>query len=194
MIYGYARCSTNDTKQDVERQAKDLERLGAQRIYQEYISGTALALPQLEQLKKAIVPGDMLITTEISRLTRSVHQLCHLLEWAAELKIILRVGSLSIDFSRDIEAMTEAMVLMMGVFAQAEQRMTVQRVKSGVAHARAKGKQLGRPSMTKDKLPKEFLKQWPKFKKGQINKAEFAKNIGCSRPTLNKYISLMLQP
>ena len=192
MIYGYARCSTNDTKQDIERQTKDLERLGAERIFKEYMSGTVSTLPQLEELRQVMVKGDILIATELSRLTRSVHQLCHLLEWAAGLKICLKVGGLTIDYGEEVEPMSESMILIMGVFAQAEQRLTVQRVKSGVAHARAKGKQLGRPVMTKDRLPKEFVKNWPKFEKGKINKAEFARLVGCSRPTLNRYISLIL--
>jgi len=191
MVYGYARCSTNDSKQDVERQINELERLGAGKIFQEYISGTVLTLPKLETLKENMQPGDVLLATELSRLTRSVHQLCHLLEWAVDLKIIIKVGSLTIDFRTEIDPMVEAMIYMMGVFAQVEQRMTVQRVRSGIANAKAKGKKLGRPDMTKDRLPKEFLKYWGQFKKGLIGKAEYARLIERSRPTLNFYISLM---
>ena len=39
MIYGYCRCSTNETKQDINRQVRELKELGAtdKTIYKEYI-------------------------------------------------------------------------------------------------------------------------------------------------------------
>ena len=191
MIYGYARCSTNDSKQDIERQHRELGYMGAEEIFAEYISGTAAALPKLEELKERVEAGDTIVTTELSRLTRSVHQLCHLLEWAAGRRIVIKFGALAVDFSAEPEPMTEAMVFMMGVFAQAEQRMTVHRVRSGVANAKAKGQTLGRPVLTKTKLPKKFLKLWPEFVAGRISKAEYAQRIGKSRPTLNGYIAVM---
>ena len=41
MIYGYARCSTNEKKQDIERQKRELRRSGAaeNNIFFEYESG-----------------------------------------------------------------------------------------------------------------------------------------------------------
>ena len=40
-VYGYCRCSTNDTKQDIDRQVRELKEMGAQAatIYKEYVSG-----------------------------------------------------------------------------------------------------------------------------------------------------------
>ncbi len=40
MIYGYARCSTNESLQDIQTQLRKLKKLGAERIFQEYASGT----------------------------------------------------------------------------------------------------------------------------------------------------------
>ena len=39
MNYGYARCSTNETKQDINRQVRELKAAGAEKIYLEYEHG-----------------------------------------------------------------------------------------------------------------------------------------------------------
>ena len=54
MIYGYARCSTNETKQDINRQVRELKAAGAEEVYLEYEHGDAAVLkeqyPQAEDL------------------------------------------------------------------------------------------------------------------------------------------------
>ena len=39
MNYGYARCSTNETKQDINRQVRELKAAGAEEIFVEYEHG-----------------------------------------------------------------------------------------------------------------------------------------------------------
>ena len=179
MELGYARCSTSENKQEIDRQERDLKNMGAKKVFREYISGTAVSKPQLELLQKSMKPGDTLIATELSRLTRSVHQLCHILEWAADGRVILKVGGFTADFTENLDPMVEGMLLMMGIFAQIERKMTVLRVVSGVANARAKGKRLGRPPLSKEKVPAEFHKHYPEYRAGRISKAEFARLCGC---------------
>ena len=36
MVYGYSRCSTNETKQDINRQVRELKTAGAEEIFMEY--------------------------------------------------------------------------------------------------------------------------------------------------------------
>lgn len=190
MIYGYARCSTNDSKQDINRQIQDLKALGAKKVYHEYATGTDSDRPQLQLLKDTIKPGDTLMATELSRLTRSVHHLCHLIEWAAHQRVTLKAGSFSADCTNGIDPMLEGMLLMMGIFSQLERNLTIQRVKSGVAHAKSKGVRLGRPPVTKDKLPQAFHDYYPAYQAGQITKAEYARLCKLSRPTLYRYIAI----
>ena len=48
MIYGYARCSTNESKQDIQRQIRELKAEGAEEVYFEYEHGdSALKQKQL---------------------------------------------------------------------------------------------------------------------------------------------------
>ena len=50
MIYGYARCSTNEEKQDLQRQTRELKAAGAKEIYCTYEHGDAAVKEQLYTL------------------------------------------------------------------------------------------------------------------------------------------------
>ncbi|WP_331274622.1 recombinase family protein, partial [Clostridium botulinum] len=63
------------------------------------------------------------------------------------------MGNFVVDCTKELDPMTEGMLKMMGVFAELEKNMISQRVKSGMANARAKGKVIGRPQTTKEDIP-----------------------------------------
>lgn len=125
MIYGYARCSTNEKLQDIERQVRELKRQGAtdETIYKEYESGTKTNRTELKKLLNAVDTGDTIIATEISRFTRSTKQLCEIIEFVKENHIKLVLGTFIVDCSRELDPMTEGMLKMMGVFAELERNM-----------------------------------------------------------------------
>lgn len=87
--------------------------------------------------------------------------------------------------------MTEGMIKMMGVFAELERNIISQRVKSGMENAKAKGKAIGRHKTTKDNLPKIFIKNYEKYKNGQITKMDLSRLSEISYPTVYKYINIM---
>ena len=163
-IYGYCRCSTNELKQDIQRQVRELKSLGAtdKTIYMEYESGTKTDRVELNKLLDIVKPGDTIVTTEVSRITRSTKQLCDIIELAKDRKLKLVLGTFVVDCTSELDPMTEGMLKMMGVFAEMERNMISQRVKSGMANAKAKGKQIGRPVTTIDSIPPVFLKYYPK--------------------------------
>lgn len=193
MIYGYARCSTNEGKQDLNRQIRELEEEGAQIVFKEYEHGDAAEKKELEKLFQVVKAGDTIITAEVSRLSRSTKQLCQIIEEVREKRLCLKVkGSITIDCrAGELDPMTQAFLQMAGVFAELELAMTRARVRSGMQNARAKGKTLGRPTLTKDTLPDEFYRHYPLYQKKQINKVEFARLIDVSRPTLDKYLKVI---
>ena len=190
MIYGYARCSTNEDRQDINRQIRELKEAGATRenIYLEYESGTKVDRIELNRLLDEINEGDTIVATEVSRITRSTKQLCEIIELAKAKKIKLILGNFIVDCIGELDPMTEGMLKMMGVFAEMERNITSQRVKSGLANARAKGKTLGRPKVTPEGLPKNFTKYYNQWKNKDIKKVEFARLLNVSRPTLDLYI------
>ena len=193
MIYGYARCSTNEELQDINRQIRELKQLGAtdETIYCEYESGTKTNRSQFNNLLNAIKSGDTIISTEVSRITRSTKQLCEIIEFAKDTHIKLVLGTFVVDCTKELDPMTEGMLKMMGVFSELERNMISQRVKSGMRNAKAKGSKIGRPTTTADDIPNVFYKHYPKYKNGEINKVEFAKICSLSYPTIFKYIRIV---
>ena len=69
--YGVWRCSTD--LQDQERQVLALEKAGAQKIYGDHITGTSdfNARPELTKCLEEMQSGDVLLISELSRLSRS---------------------------------------------------------------------------------------------------------------------------
>ena len=197
MKYGYARCSTNETKQDITRQIKELKQYGVQEgnIYLEYESGTKANRIELNRLLDTVREGDTIVTTEVSRITRSTKQLCDLIEVVKSKHIRLIIGnSMTVDCTQgDIDPMTKAFLQMAGVFAELERNMIVTRIKSGMDNAKAKGKHIGRHEITKNDIPPMFMRYYQEYKADKYNITELAKLCGMSRTTVYKYIRIIEQ-
>ena len=80
VIHGYARCSTNEEKQDIDRQTRELKKQGAEKIWLEFEHGDAASKEQQALMLDAASPGDTIITLEVSRLARSTKQLCEIID------------------------------------------------------------------------------------------------------------------
>ena len=195
IVYGYARCSTDESKQDITRQKRELLRMGVTEdkyIYWEYQSGANVNRAELQKLLDVIREGDTIVTTEVSRLTRSTKQLCDILQIVQERKLRLLIGSFSVDCRNDeIDPMTKGMLMMWGVFAEMERDIISQRVKSGIKNAVAKGKKVGRPKVTIKSLPDKFWKLYQLYETKEINITEFAKLMNCTRVTMYKYLAMV---
>lgn len=195
MLYGYCRCSTNESRQDINRQVRELKRLGVDEtnIYLEYQSGTKVDRIELKRLLDTISKGDTIITTEISRITRSTKQLCDIIELVKDKQLKLIIGnSMTIDCtSGNMDAMTKAFIQISGVFAELERNMTVERIKSGMDNTRAKGIHIGRNKTQKQDIPAVFNKYYQQYKDGTINVTELAKLCNMSRTTIYKYIKII---
>lgn len=193
MNYGYARCSTNETKQDINRQVRELKAAGAEKIYLEYEHGDSKVKSQQEAMFAATMPGNTIITLEVPRLARSAQQLCEIIDKVREKRLrLVIVGSITLDCREGrADPMSEAFLQMAGVFSQLELAMIRERVRSGMANAKAKGKQIGRPRLTLEDIPANFLRHYPAYKRGQLNVSELARVCDLSRTTAYKYISVM---
>ena len=193
MIYGYARCSTNESKQDINRQLRELKAEGADEVYFEYEHGDSDVKQKQLALFDAVREGDTIITLEVPRLARSTKQLCEIIEIVKEkkLKLIIK-GSITVDCTLGrLDPMSNAFIQMSGVFAELELGMIRERVRSGIANAKAKGVRLGRPQMTKDDIPQIFYRHYPAFVKGELNVSELARVCELSRNTVYKYIKFL---
>ena len=193
MIYGYARCSTNEDKQDINRQIRELKSAGADEVIFEYEHGDAKVKKNLHMLLNTATEGDTIITMEVSRLSRSTQQLCEIIDIIRQKRLrLVIVGSITIDCRNGrTDPMSEAFLQMAGVCSQLELAMIRARVRSGMANAKAKGKKVGRPQTTKDDIPAVFYKHYPAFSAGKMNLSELARICNLSRPTVYKYLKLI---
>ena len=193
MIYGYARCSTNEDKQDINRQIRELKAAGAEEVIFEYEHGDSAVKQNLQMLLDTVREGDTVITLEVSRLSRSTKQLCEIIEVirSKHLRLMI-VGSVTIDCRNgELDAMSAAFLQMAGVFSELELQMIRARVKSGMANAKARGKKVGRPHISKEDIPAVFYKHYPSYAAGKMNITELARVCSLSRPTIYKYLKMV---
>ena len=193
--YGYARCSTDMERQDINRQIRELKAAGTDEIIFEYEHGDSKVKAQQELMFDRAQPGDTIITLEVSRLARSTQQLCEIIDILNKkhLRLII-VGSITLDCREGTpDPVSEAFLQIVGVFAELELAMIRARVKSGMANAKASGKRIGRPQTTKDDIPAVFFRHYPTYAAGKMNISELARVCGLSRPTVYKYLSIIAQ-
>lgn len=193
MRYGYCRCSTNEKKQDIDRQKRELTAEGAEIIFFEYEHRDKADKKELNKLLDITKQGDEIIVTEISRLASGIRLFLDILDTVQEkhLKLVIK-NSITVDCTNGVlDPMTSAFCQMGAVFSELELNMTRVRVRSGMANAAAKGVKLGRRETTKDDIPEVFYRHYPAYKAGQFNASEMARLCNISRPTFYKYLRLV---
>ena len=138
MLIGLARTSTLEQVAGLERQIRDLEAFGCERVFKEQVSSVA----EREQLKAALGmlrTGDKLVTTRLDRLARSVQHLGQIIERinsAGASLVILDMGGTAVDTSNP----TGKLILnVMSSVAQFEREMMLERQREGIAKAKERG-------------------------------------------------------
>ena len=148
----YARVSTLDKGQDTEVQLRDLRSYAQARgwvIADEYVdkgqSGAKVRRPELDRMMKDVRKRkvDLILCWRLDRLGRSLK---HLILTLDELQSV-GVGFVSYNENLDLTTSTgRLMFQLLGAFAEFERNLVKERVKAGLANAKAKGAKLGRPS------------------------------------------------
>jgi DNA invertase Pin-like site-specific DNA recombinase len=144
MKVGYARVSSKDQVLDRQIDVLVNEGIDERNIYQEKITGTKRERPELNRLVSELKPGDLVIVAELTRLSRSTHDLFSIVEQIQ-------------DKGADIKSVKESWLdtttpqgkLMFTLFAglsQFERDLISQRTKEGLRAGRARGRCGGRPS------------------------------------------------
>lgn len=139
MEWGYARVSTHD--QDTALQMQALARAGCGRIIQEKTSGVA-DRPLLVAVLCCLRRGDVLVVYKVDRLARSLADLLRIAARVQALGAHLRSLTEPIDTSTAIGRM---MFQMLGVFAEFERAVIMERAQAGIQAARGRGVRFGRP-------------------------------------------------
>ena len=144
---GYARVSS--IGQNLDSQMDALKQAGCLKIFTDKLTGSRMERPGWAELLEYIRPGDILVVTELSRMTRS---LLHLLETAKILEQ-RQINLLSLRESIDTTTATGRCFLsMMGAIHQMERELRAERANAGRVSAKARGRTRGRPRTDVTKL------------------------------------------
>lgn len=180
MIIGYGRVSTAD--QNLNRQIDALKNAGAVKLFTEKMTGKKKDRPELMKLIDQLREGDVVLISELTRLSRSTKDLFAIVDQikskGADIKSLKETW---------LDTTTPQGALMMTIFAglsQFEADLTAQRTREGLAAARARGRLGGRPK-TSDEKVKRALKMYD----GGFSVDEVCKSCGISKSTLYNFIN-----
>jgi DNA invertase Pin-like site-specific DNA recombinase len=179
----YTRVSSDEqNNESQERALRDYVRRrgwSIQKIYRDHgLSGATANRPALNEMLKECRRGsiDVIVVWKFDRFARSLQALISGLELCR---------SLGIDFVSVTEAIDtslpagELVFQMIGAVAQFERSLIGERVRSGLANARAKGKVLGRPPLRK-LTPKEICELRRQRRNQHIPFRDLANEFGIS--------------
>lgn len=145
----YARVSKNDDTQNPETQLQPLRQFVQARgwqVTQEYVDRCSGATDNRPALRALIADlrqrkADVLLFWKLDRVGRSLQ---HLVNFAAELRALgVQLVSLTEGFDTTTPA-GRAMVNMLGVLAEFERDIIIERTRAGLQRAKREGKRLGR--------------------------------------------------
>lgn len=194
-VYGYARISTDEVRQHIDRQFRELEDMGVpqENIYYDVASGTKTDRIEFNRLLQSVSRGDTIVSNEPSRITRSIRHLIEIMDFVVEKGLKLVLGSFVVDCTTDKpDPMTVATIQLMGVFSQLERDLLSARVRSGMINAKAKGKQIGRKVVNSiADIPSSFIKYYALYENGTINKSMLSELSNVSYPTTLKYVAIL---
>ena len=195
MKIGYVRVSTVDQHED--RQLVTMEKYGVEKIFQEKVSGKDTNRPQLQEMLKFIdnfyefnkqldenqKQELTLVIHDFSRLARNTEDLLRMVRILQEKNVNLISDKESIDSSDPRGKLLLGMIALINEF---ERNVLLERQREGIAIAKQKGVYKGRKPIDID--DNIFLQAYNRYKTREINKTQMAKELGVSRPTLNKMI------
>jgi DNA invertase Pin-like site-specific DNA recombinase len=188
----YLRVSTTD--QDPESQGREVRAFVASRgwetveTYQDLgVSGARARRPGLDQLVKDAWRGrfEAVVVWDLSRLARSTLHALQLLQEFEQMKV--RLVAVKQTFDTDTP-LGRAFFTLAAMFAELERSILIERVRAGMARARADGKRIGRPVRQVD------LEQLRQLRAEGLSVRQIARRMETPTSTIAKRLQLLNSP
>ncbi len=179
MRVGYARVSTLDQSLDLQQDA--LKAAGCDRIFTDKASGAKAERPGLVEALAYARPDDVLVVYKLDRLGRSLKELIALV---ARLEVA-GIGFLSLQESIDTTTSGGRLIFhVFGALAEFERALIRERTQAGLAAARARGRQGGRPALL---TSLQITQMMQRYDARQMAVGEICKLYGIARATFYQY-------
>ena len=193
MIYGYIRKSTE--KQSFEHMEYEINEYAAKHnmkidvwVEETISSRKPLHKRQLGQLLEKLQPNDILITSELSRISRSVPETFSILQTC--LNKNCQVITIKENYHLGNDLQSQVLAFAFGLASQIERDLISQRTKCSLASKKEQGIKLGRPigaESKKLKLAKNLKRIQDLLGKG-VSKNQISKIMNVQYMTLTRFI------
>jgi len=178
-LIGWARVSTAD--QSLEHQVAELKQAGCIKVFSNKHSGAGAKNEEaLQQLVDYIRDGDTVVVTKLDRLGRSLRQVLQTIEAIRAKGAELKALEQPVDTSKQ-DAFSNAMLHLLGVFAEMERTFIVERTQAG---REATGRKGGRPHKHSEEVRSNVIKQFANGK----SKNKLSQEYGVSRLTIKRIV------
>jgi len=181
MVFGYARVST--TEQSLDRQLQELKQSGAEEIFKEKITGTKADRPELSRLLDKLRSGDLILVSDLTRLSRSTKDLFSLVEIIEQKGA--NIKSLKESWIDTTTPTGKLMFTFIAGISQFERDLISQRTKEGLEIARSRGRFGGRKQKL-DNTKKETI--YKLYQERKLSIMEICNMFSITKPTLYKVV------
>ena len=180
MKIGYSRISS--ASQSLVIQIDALKKHGCDKIYREIKSGKNMFRPEFVRMMDELREGDVLVSTRLDRLSRSLSDLIKTLEVLNEKKVGLKILATDIDTTT---AYGKLVFSILGTIGEFERELTKSRREEGIQKYLENGGVLGR----KAKFPEDKQDEIRYLHKQKgISYNQLAERFNCSRMTIYRIL------
>ena len=193
--YYYARVSTKE--QNLDRQLAAFRELGADErdIICDKESGKDLDRPGYRMLRDYMLrPGDTLVIKSLDRLSRRKedikNELRHFHDNGVRVKIIdLPTSMIEVPAGQEwvLDMVNNILIEVLGTIAEQERETTLKRQAEGIAAAREKGVDFGRPKI---EYPSDWAQVYVAWKSGGISARMAMERMGLKKTTFYKIVRM----
>lgn len=188
-MYGYARVSTKEQREDRQLIAFSSMKLHEENIYVDKQSGKDFERPMYRRMVKKMKEDDLLYIKSIDRLGRNYEEILE--QWRMLTKekkvdiVVLDMPLLDTRRGKDLMGtfLSDVVLQVLSFVAENERKNIRERQKEGIEAAKQRGVQFGRPEKP---LPDNFDQLRRKWLSGEISGKEAAEMCGMSLTTFRR--------
>ncbi len=174
-VYGYIRVSSADQNEDRQRIALDAKGVAAQNIFTDKQSGKNFERPRYKRLMKKLRAGDLLYILSIDRLGRNYKEIQE--QWRIITKdkgadiCVMDMPLLDTRTAKDLMGtfIADLVLQILSFVAESERANIKKRQEQGIAAAKARGVQFGRPEKP---VPEDFASIVQKWEHKELDLQE----------------------